>query len=88
MTKVTDGVRVYDYNHLLTGDTEAYAHEGGLFALYSREKGTNVQINAIGMTAEEIERAIDLANTLLERGPISPVNRQQRRAAQSQARTH
>lgn len=80
MTSVTDGARVYSYNHLLTGDVEMYAHEGGLFILYSHEKRKQVAIDPIGMSAGEIERAVAAGDTLLARTDVSPVNRAQRRA--------
>lgn len=80
MTAVTDGERVYAWNHLLTGDTEVYAHEGGIFVLWSDEKRKQVAIDPIGMTADEIDRAMIAANTVLARAEPAPVNRAQRRA--------
>jgi hypothetical protein len=81
MTAVTDGARVYSYNHLLTGDVELYAHEGGLFVLWDAGKRKQVAIDPIGMTPDEIERAIVACNTVLARADPAPVNRHDRRAA-------
>lgn len=80
MTKATDGQRVYDWNHLLTGDVECYAHEGGVFVLYSHQKNKSVTIDPIGMAPDEVTRAVSAGDTILAREEIGPVNRKQRRA--------
>lgn len=77
---ITEGARVYDYNHLLTGDVEIYAHDGGVFVLYSHEKRKHVSLDPIGMTPGEIERAVTVCNTLLAREDPAPANRHERRA--------
>jgi hypothetical protein len=58
MTNVQAGTRVYGWDHLLTGDVECFAHEGGLFVLWSDDKRKQVAIDPIGMTESEIERAM------------------------------
>lgn len=80
MTSVTDGVRCYDWNHLLTGDVELYAHDGGILVLWDEGKRKQIAIEAVGMTANELERAIVACNTVLEREEEAPVNRAARRA--------
>lgn len=80
MTTVTDGARVYDFNHLLTGDVEIYAHSGGLLVLWSDGKRKQVAIEPVGMTVDEIERAVIAADTIIARADPAPVNRAQRRA--------
>lgn len=79
MSLVTDGVHIYDYNHLLSGDVECYAHEGGLFVLYDAGKGVSVSIDPIGMTVDEIERAMVAANTVLARANPMIDNRHEQR---------
>lgn len=77
MTLATDGERVYQFNEWLTGDRELFAHEGGLFVVYDHGKNAHLTIDLIGMTADEIARAVAVADTILAR---APVNREQRRA--------
>jgi len=75
---ITDGARVYLYDHLLTGDVECYAHDGGLLVLNDAGKGVSVTIDPIGMTDDEIERELIVGNTVLARAdPI--INRHERR---------
>lgn len=81
MVSVQDGTRCYDWNHCLTGDVECFAHEGGLFVLWSDEKRKQVAIDPIGMTADEIERAMVAANTIIARADPAPRNRHERRSA-------
>lgn len=81
--KATDGARTYEFDHLLTGDVECYAHDGGLLVLYSPTKNVNVTIDPIGMTPVECSRAMMAGDTMLARAevaPPEPVNRKQRRA--------
>lgn len=87
MTKATDGVRTYAYNHLLTGDVECYAHEGGLFVLFDAGKNINVTIDPIGMSDNEIERAMLAGDAVLARTEPAPINRKARRASGAKART-
>lgn len=84
--KATDGVRVYDYDHLLTGDVECYAPEGGLFVLYDAGKNIHVTIDPIGMTPDEIQRAMAAGDAVLARTEAAPINRKARRAAQAKQR--
>lgn len=86
MTLITDLPRVYGFNHLLTGDMELYAHDGGLFVIYSHEKNQHLTIDPIGMTAEEIERSIILANKMLAVADPPPVNRHERRKSDVEKR--
>ena len=79
--KATAGTRCYDFNYLLTGDHELYAHENGIFVLYSHDKNRNVAIDPIGMTRDEVERAVMACDTMLARAEPAPVNRHERRAA-------
>lgn len=78
---ITDGARVYEFQWLLTGDTEMYAHESGLWYLWSPGKRQNVGIDPIGMTREEQLRAITAGDTILARAEPAPVNRKARRAS-------
>lgn len=86
MTQITDGARTYAYDHLLTGDVEVYAHDGGLFVLYSPGKNVYIAIDPIGMKADEIDRAMMAGDTVLARTDPAPVNRHDRRAASAKAR--
>jgi hypothetical protein len=79
MTLATEGNRVYQFDHCLTGEREMFAHEGGLFVVYDHGKEQSVSIDPIGMTADEVARAVTVADTILAR---APVNRLQRRALQ------
>ena len=81
MTKATDGYLTLDYQHLLSGDTTCYAHDGGLFVLFSKQKNQSVTIDPIGMDPAEVSRAMMAGDTILARAVAAPVNRKQRRAA-------
>lgn len=77
MIIATDGARVYQFDHCLTGEREMFAHDGGLFVVYDHGKEQSVTIDPIGMTADKVARAVAAADTVLAR---APVNRAQRRA--------
>lgn len=79
VTLATEGARVYEFDHLLTGDRECFAHDGGVFVVYDHGNDASITIEVVGMTKDEIERAMSVADTLLAR---QPVNRAQRRALQ------
>jgi hypothetical protein len=79
MTLATEGQRVYEYDHLLSGERELFAHEGGLFVVYDHGRDAHVSIEVVGMTKGEIARAIAVADTVMSR---APVNRGERRAVQ------
>lgn len=87
MTRVTDGVRTYQFDHLLTGDVEVWAHEGGLFVLFDAGKNVQVTIDPIGMSDDEIERAMLAGDAVLARTEPAPINRKARRASGAKART-
>ena len=76
MTLITDGNRVYEYDWLLTGERELFAHENGLFVVYDHGRNASISIDPIGMTPDEIQRAISAADQMLTN---HPVNRAQRR---------
>ena len=77
-----EGYRTYQFDHCLTGDVECFAHEGGLFTLYDAGKGVSVSIDPIGMTAEELDRAMVAGNTVLARAePV--IGRHERRKRQA-----
>lgn len=78
--KVTDGTRVHEFNWLLTGDAEMYAHEGGQLYLWSPSKRKHIGIEAVGMKREELLRAISAATALLSLTEPAPANRHERRA--------
>jgi hypothetical protein len=78
--QIEDGVRVYKYQWLLTLDHELYAFEGGLFTVWSPAKASHVDIDPIGMSPQEVIRAIEAADAVLARAEPA-LNRRQRRAA-------
>jgi hypothetical protein len=66
LTNVTDGTPI---DYALAGlplKFRAYAHEGGVIAIYDPKQDKHVAINVIGMTKDEIERATRAASALLE----------------------
>jgi hypothetical protein len=77
LTLATEGQRVYEFDHLMTGERELFAHEDATFVMYDHGKDMSITIDPIGMTKGEIERAVSAADTVLAR---APVNRAQRRA--------
>lgn len=77
---VTDGHRVYEFAWLLSPGIEMYAHEGGVFYLWSPAKESSVGIDPIGMTRKELLRAISAGDAMLANAEPAPVNRKQRRA--------
>lgn len=76
---MTEGLRTYAFDHLLSGETECFVHEQGLFTLYHAGKNVSLTIDPIGMTADELSRAIIAGNTVIERAEAMP-NRHDRRA--------
>lgn len=73
--EITDGQKVEMY--VLPDHIALYAHEGGILVLWDGKKKAHIGIDPLGMTDEEIERALSVGVEMLMR---APANRKQRRA--------
>jgi len=73
---ITDGTDVTTDFHV-PSYVEVYAFDGGVLTLWHTLKQASVSIDPIGMTGDELDRAISAGITILDR---QPVNRKQRRA--------
>lgn len=79
--KATDGTPVERTD--VPWPMEAYAHDGGILAIYDPMKNKTVSIEIVGMTEGEVARSVVVALKMLEQTEAAPVNRAARWAARA-----
>lgn len=83
VTSVTDG-NLVDWSHRgVPPYIECYAHDGGIIAFWHVGKRVHVDVQIVGLTEGEIDRAIRVAVMMLN---DAPGNRAQRRAQDADMR--